>query len=164
MLFSWVKEPHQGETSRTQVDQSLPTTGTQHNHWRGTAPDHHHFTSHCPPRTELCHNSFTAPNPNPILCSKKQQRTTQETNATSQNSSIPSQTSSIPLQLLASAQTVCKACHATNQSPLHKLGPCTASQCQGHRKGCPSAFLINNISDIHAAMGNSGAVQLLGWF
>lgn len=33
----WVKEPHRGETSRTQVGQSPPTTGTQHIHWRGTA-------------------------------------------------------------------------------------------------------------------------------
>ena len=94
-----------------------------------SCPDHHHLTAHCPPRTELCHNSFTTPNP--ILCSKKQQRTPQKANATSQNSSIPSQTSSVPLQLPASEQTICKACHASNLSLLHRLGPCMASQCQG---------------------------------
>lgn len=69
-----------------------------------------------PFRTELCHNSFTTPNPNLTLCFKKQQRTTQEANVTSQNSSIPIQTSSIALQLPASVQTVCKACHASKQS------------------------------------------------
>lgn len=62
LLFSWVKEPHQGETS------TFPTTGTQHNHLKA------HLTTHSLPRTELWHNSFTAPNPNLILCSKKKKK------------------------------------------------------------------------------------------
>lgn len=44
-------------------------------------------------------------------------------------------------------------------SLLHWRGPCTAPQCQGHRRGCPLAFLIDNSSDAHTAMGNSGAVH-----
>lgn len=156
-----------GDTSRTQMEQGIPTTGAQHNCWRGTATQTSSpssSSSYHLPRPELPNNSFTALNLNPILCSKKQQRKPPEASATGQNSSLASQTSSTPLQLSASLQSVCKACHESNQSLFHKLGLHTAAQCQGQRKGCPPAFPSNKSSDVHTGMGNSRGIQLLGWF
>ncbi|RMC12356.1 hypothetical protein DUI87_09871 [Hirundo rustica rustica] len=116
------------------------------------------------PRPELHNNFFTTLNLSPILCPKKQQRIPPEASATGHNPSLASQTSSTPLQLPASVQSVCKACHENNQSLFHKLALHRAAQGQGYGKGCPPASVSNSSSDVHTAMGNSRGIQLLGWF
>lgn len=145
------KPPHNKDPAQSLEMDSCPDSRHHHNHHSATCPDQ-------------SNNSFITLNLNPILCSKKQHRTPPEASATSQNSPLASQTSSTPLELPASVQSVCKACHESKQSLFHKLGPCTAAQCQAHRKGCPPAFLSSNSSDVHTAMGNSRGIQLLGWF
>lgn len=167
LLLFWVKESHwetqAGPKWNRASPQQEPSTITGEAQLPRQPSSSSSSSSYRLPRPELCNSTFTTLNLNPILCSRKQQRTPPEASATGQNS-LASPSSCTPLQLPVSVLSVCKGCHESDQGLFHKLGRRTAAQCHGHRKGCPSAFLSNNSSGVHTAMGNSRGIHLLGWF
>lgn len=146
------------------MGQSPPTSGTQHNHWRGTAA---HTVILLPPTACPGQSCATTPSPPPIqipFCAQKSSREQHK------KPTLQAKTPLFPLR---------PATYPSSYQPQYKLsaepallatGVCSQAgtlhgiSVPGAQKRLPFGFSQQQQSDIHAAMGNSGAVQLLGWF